>query len=412
MNVIDNGSSSMFLVGSQTGGVVEVIGQTAPVGTVTTLVAQLDGTVVTVSENGLEPKARITQNGSYSVAVAGATVTIEVADINVFRANISYSGRYLRELVHLNYVTMPAGLAFPDTGQIDIVSAGDDAEYGWDAVDNDPSDGLAGFSYVKLDASGNDLPVSAPAWEFTRDNRSGLIYRYNGSVTASWDEAMAAAAAYTGLGRSWRLPTITELVFLANYWKSGGVIDPMVAAISSGFPFSGTEYTGTANVWALALNDGHTDKAISKSSSSRPQFFVTGTQLVPSFTDNGDGTVTDAGTGLMWSKTTIGTVASWAAAISTANNSTLAGHDDWRVANIKEVHTIIDFAGAISTPAIPAPFVIPASSYIWTSTTSFTNTNYAWFILMQNSIGGRGWMSSPMFTKTTPGLTALLVRNT
>jgi hypothetical protein len=239
-----------------------------------------------------------------------------------------------------------------------------------------------------------------------------LIYRYNGSVTASWDEAMAAAAAYTGLGRSWRLPTITELVFLANYWKSGGVIDPMVAAISSGFPFSGTEYTGTANVWALALNDGHTDKAISKSSSSRPQFFVTGTQLVPSFTDNGDGTVTDAGTGLMWSKTTIGTVASWAAAISTANNSTLAGHDDWRVANIKEVHTIIDFAGAISTPAIPAPFVIPASSYIWTSTTSFTNTNYAWFILMQNSIGGRGWMSSPMFTKTTPGLTALLVRNT
>lgn len=72
------------------------------------------------------------------------------------------------------------------------------------------------------------------------------------------------------------------------------------------------------------------------------------------YQNNNDGTVSDLVTGLMWSQSADlngdGTInvsdkQSFANAVSSAENSTLAGHDDWRLPTIKELYSLILFDG-------------------------------------------------------------------
>ncbi len=65
----------------------------------------------------------------------------------------------------------------------------------------------------------------------------------------------------------------------------------------------------------------------------------------PAYRDNGDGTVTDITTGLMWSKTVDKNKVSLNEAKKIAQGMTLAGHSDWRVPDIKELYSLIDFRG-------------------------------------------------------------------
>ena len=48
------------------------------------------------------------------------------------------------------------------------------------------------------------------------------------------------------------------------------------------------------------------------------------------YIDNGDGTVTDTGTGLMWQKATAPGTYTWEAALVYCENLNLANHTDWR----------------------------------------------------------------------------------
>lgn len=51
-----------------------------------------------------------------------------------------------------------------------------DATTGRDVTHNDDSDGIAGFSYTKLDANGQPLAAGAESWSCVKDNVSGLIW--------------------------------------------------------------------------------------------------------------------------------------------------------------------------------------------------------------------------------------------
>ncbi len=66
----------------------------------------------------------------------------------------------------------------------------------------------------------------------------------------------------------------------------------------------------------------------------------------PSYTDNGDGTITDNVTGLMWEKD-MGEKITYYEAFSKADNSTSAGYSDWRVPSIKELYSLILFTGQV-----------------------------------------------------------------
>ena len=74
------------------------------------------------------------------------------------------------------------------------------------------------------------------------------------------------------------------------------------------------------------------------------------------YRDNGDGTVTDLVTGLMWSQAVNAEKSSLVQAEKTAESMTLGGYSDWRVPNIKELYSLINFSGntgITGTGAVP-----------------------------------------------------------
>jgi hypothetical protein len=70
----------------------------------------------------------------------------------------------------------------------------------------------------------------------------------------------------------------------------------------------------------------------------------------PSYVDNGDGTVTDLVTGLMWQQDP-GEKMTFAQALAGADSFALGGHDDWRLPTIKELYSLIDFTGVTAQSA-------------------------------------------------------------
>lgn len=66
------------------------------------------------------------------------------------------------------------------------------------------------------------------------------------------------------------------------------------------------------------------------------------------YRDNGDGTVTDLNTGLMWVKRPdFLHKKTQRQAAEEASACRVAGHDDWRLPNIKELYSLFDFGGSI-----------------------------------------------------------------
>jgi hypothetical protein len=138
--------------------------------------------------------------------------------------------------------------------------------------------------------------------------------------------------------------------------------------------------------------------------------------LVRSWTDNGDGTVTDDHTGLMWEKLSDdGSIHdkdnayTWTNAVTTKiaalNTALFGGHDDWRLPTITELQTLTDFGR--TNPAIDPTFTAgcaPGCSGVacsctrnathWSSTSYESGPVAAWCVQM--STGGIGG-----FTKTT-----------
>lgn len=109
------------------------------------------------------------------------------------------------------------------------------------------------------------------------------------------------------------------------------------------------------------------------------------TATQPSFTDNGNGTITDNRTGLMWAKDGYGAGANygygmaWANAITFASTCTLGGYTDWRLPNVKELISIVKYSG--TAPFIDATyFPNTYSGYYWTSTTNPADTSTAFVV--------------------------------
>ncbi|MCG8341477.1 MAG: DUF1566 domain-containing protein, partial [Chlorobiales bacterium] len=68
-----------------------------------------------------------------------------------------------------------------------------------------------------------------------------------------------------------------------------------------------------------------------------------------SFVDNGDGSISDKSTGLMWTQSDNGEGIDWENALSYCENLNLAGYSDWRLPNAKELHSIVDYSKSPDT---------------------------------------------------------------
>ena len=98
------------------------------------------------------------------------------------------------------------------------------------------------------------------------------------------------------------------------------------------------------------------------------------------YTDNGDGTVTDKITGLMWQQSSAPSTMTQAAALTYCSTMlTAGGHSDWRLPTKIELLSILDYAKA-SGPTINAIFTITQANWYWTATTFALDTSQAWFV--------------------------------
>jgi len=106
-----------------------------------------------------------------------------------------------------------------------------------------------------------------------------------------------------------------------------------------------------------------------------------------SFTDNGDGTVTDDGMGLVWEKLSDDggihdkdTTYTWANAtagkIAALNSQNFAGHNDWRLPNRFELDSLVNLGAA--SPAVYSVFATACISNCTVSTCSCTRPDYHW----------------------------------
>ena len=125
------------------------------------------------------------------------------------------------------------------------------------------------------------------------------------------------------------------------------------------------------------------------------------------FQDNGDGTITDRATGLMWSKSDNGQGLNWREALAwvqTKNAGKYLGHADWRMPSVKELQSIVDYSRSPETshsPAIDPLFRCTTITneahqsdypFYWSATThaGFMGGGAAMYVAFGR---GLGWMS-------------------
>ncbi|NQU39440.1 MAG: DUF1566 domain-containing protein [Lentisphaerae bacterium] len=255
-----------------------------------------------------------------------------------------------------------------------------------------------------------------------RDNHDDTITDLNTGLTwvkvrgekVTWDDAVkGASACRVGGYHDWRLPTIKELYSLINFTggcdgrvaNSTPYIDIRYFEFAYGDEsqneriidcqdWSATEYIGTtmggnATVFGVNFADGRI-KGYPKAMRRREgvmtkRLYVRYVRGNPrygqnDFHDNGDGSISDRATGLIWSQGDSGRGMNWEeslAWVAARNRANYLGHSDWRLPNAKELQSIVDYTQAPSvtrSPAIDPLFTVtrlPDGDYpfFWTGTT-------------------------------------------
>jgi hypothetical protein len=142
----------------------------------------------------------------------------------------------------------------------------------------------------------------------------------------------------------------------------------------------------------------------------------------PRFIDNGDGTVTDNLTGLIWLKdASCPILGNWTTVVAWANKlhdgcSDCGGTDndcglgdgsaagDWRLPQMQELYSLIHFG--FYDPAVPNtagtgqwtegnPFIDVESSHYWSSTTSAGFSDYIWIVNLKTGVVGTSAKTGP-----------------
>lgn len=227
--------------------------------------------------------------------------------------------------------------------------------------------------------------VSGLMWEKTPDkNDDGLINYYDKLTYAS--ALSAASNCKTGGYTDWRLPTIKELYSLIMYY--GAEPNPNATSQGNAVPYINTNYFnfgfgnlnasahgatanerlidaqyatsslyvsttmgGNATMFGVNFADG---RIKGYPSGNQKKYYVIyvrintdyGTNI---FTNNGNGTITDNASGLMWMQDDSGTTLSWENTLSYAENFSYGGYTDWRLPDIKELQSIIDYSRSPAT---------------------------------------------------------------
>lgn len=227
--------------------------------------------------------------------------------------------------------------------------------------------------------------VSGLMWQKTPDRTNDGVIDYYDKLT--YASALSnASSCNTGGYSDWRLPSIKELYSLIMYY--GAEPDPTATTQGTAVPFINTVYFAfgygdlNAASHGAAANERLIDAQyatstlyVSTTMGGNPTMFgvnfadgrikgyPSGNQKryyvlycrnnqaygLNDFTNNGDGTITDHATGLMWQQNDNGSAILWEDALSYAENHSYAGYSDWRLPNVKELQSIVDYTRSPAT---------------------------------------------------------------
>jgi PKD repeat protein len=297
---------------------------------------------------------------------------------------------------------------------------------------NIDTDGVLGFSFTKIGASGETLPANATQWNCVKDNVTGLIWERKNSITGdlhnssvtytNYDSTVASQLATGGVptqadidaatnsigfknavnaaglcgATDWRIPEPIELQSYENYGNASSVNTPETFGLDNsgvGYVSSSGSAASAAAHWVFRnQGDALTNRAT-------PSFL----RLVRGLPTNAATTrfeiqaaapdlVYDTKTGLEWRRCVEGMTltASTSGALECTGNPTPLGQEaalaqatkagnGWRLPNVKEAFSIIDRNSAnsvIDAVVFPGTPIGALNTFFavhlqWTSSSSY-----------------------------------------
>lgn len=218
-------------------------------------------------------------------------------------------------------------------------------------------------------------------WEQKTEENEALSYTYSDALTYCDELALAGH-------QDWRAPTREEFSTVLNFGRVSPALDIMYFPLYTyANPYevyywtTSTYHDDASQVWRMLISFGLIENGPIESSLHKIRC-VRGNPLpAPSYTDNGDGTVTDDATGLMWEqKTQDGgsrdkdITYTWKDALAYCESLLLGGHDDWRLPNAKELDRLVDLN--TSNPAIDTTYFPNTNNTLYWTSTSCTKCHH------------------------------------
>jgi hypothetical protein len=251
-------------------------------------------------------------------------------------------------------------------------------------------------SYTTTKGEDSDFLINPPSFAdngngTVTDNVTGLMWQKTDGGEMTFEISVSFCKTLSLGGYSdWRLPTSHELFCINNFDKVNPALD------ATYFSKTAAEYWWTSdvradlpsNVWVVNAGGGigaH-PKSETISSGGTKRFHIRAVRNPTSatlpavhFSDNGNGTITDNYTGLIWQKAVSGNTFSWEEALVYATGLSLAGATDWRIPNIKELQSLND--EKLIHPSFNKIFfpTIVTGNY-WSSTSMVNAPSRAWDI--------------------------------
>jgi len=222
------------------------------------------------------------------------------------------------------------------------------------------------LSYTKLRTNAAEIEDEVN-WEqglrMVKDNNTGLIwevkspnggdlnyYRLKYSLEEADQYIKELNQKQYGGFADWRLPRKEELRSIVDYSKKEITINQLFFPHSTpDFYWSGDQYEADLKLnWGIYFVYGcgiayykELKYSLRAVRGGINQKF--GDKNESTLLDNGDGTITDQNSRLMWKKTESPAL-NWGDALAYCENLELAGYNDWRLPNQKELPTILDLS--------------------------------------------------------------------
>ena len=254
-------------------------------------------------------------------------------------------------------------------------------------------------SYTATFGEDNDYTIHTPRFKpdsvgttfVTVDSITGLMWSELDGSEMTYPSAVNYCNSYAlGNYTDWRLPTAHEAFSILNHQHTNPALDPAVfqASAAEYWWTSSHQVNDTNKMWVTNAGGGigNHPKSETISAGGTKKFFTrcvrdmqAPTQIASHFIVNANGTISDELTGLMWQKISYNDSLTWEDALQYADSFSLAGYSDWRLPNIKEIHSIND--ESLINPSLNTNYFSNAViGKYWSSTTLPNQTTKAWYL--------------------------------